>query len=270
MSAPDRATLLDELQQHLGHRFADPALLRTALTHPSWANEHDSEHNQRLEFLGDAILEAVITHHLYERYPSLSEGELSSIKHHLVSGATLSKIGRALGLSSLLRVGTGARRKSVHHNPAMLEDATEALIGALFLDAGFVATTRIVLPWFQPFMDVTERTERKAESAKNDTTRLHEACARKPVRARAHSVLLRRAGTAHEPLFHIGWWCGGELLASAWGPKKKTAERSAAKASLERLTALVDQGWVPDRDATPPESVDDTPPAPDDAATASP
>ncbi len=257
MTEEERARSLDALQERLGHRFADPELLDRALTHSSFAHESGGPSNERLEFLGDAVLEAAIARALFERLPDADEGQLSHHKHGLVSGEVLAGIGRELGLPLLLKVGEGARRNAVNQNPAKIEDATEALLGAIFLDGGFGAVCAVIERCYAPRLATLRALRAKDDAAKNIVTRLREACARKPVRAEVVAVVLARSGPAHEPRFEVGWWCGGELLASDWGSRKKLAERNAAGRALDRLRALVDAGWLPDRAAIPPRSIDE-------------
>ena len=150
---PDRDALLADFQDRIGHHFADAALLNRALTHSSFAHEHETRHNERMEFIGDAVIGAIAVHMLFKRFPNVAEGPLSQQKHRLVCGETLAAIGTELGLATLLRVGTGARKSGVNRNPAKLEDATEAIVGALFLDAGFDRAAEVVEPWLEPFVD---------------------------------------------------------------------------------------------------------------------
>ena len=252
---PDRDTLLSDLQRRIGHSFADVTLLDRALTHTSFAHEHDTRHNERLEFLGDAIIGAIAVQMLVRRFPHVSEAGLSQQKHRLVSGETLASIGNDLGLPSLLRVGTGARRSGVNRNPAKVEDATEAIVGAVFLDAGFERACEVVEPWLEPHVDRLDLEKpRGDEGYKNAVSVLHERVARPPLRARAYPIDLGRKGPEHEPVWEVGWWVGGKVLAKTWGTNKKAARRHAAALALDELDTLVDAGWRPDPEAQPPES----------------
>lgn len=253
MSPGDREALLSAIQARIKHSFADPALLDRALTHPSYAHEYGGAHNQRLEFLGDAVVGAIVGQACFERFPEDSDGDLSLRKHRLVSGATLADIGRALELHAVLRLGTGARRAQVNEQPKMIADATEALIGALVLDAGFGRTAEIVTAWFEPYFARHTDPEAPAEAPKSPISRLHEHCQRKPVRSKVHPLVLDRSGDAHQPVWTVGWWCGGELLASTSATSKQRAKEGAAELALERLQALLDQGWLPERGAEPPD-----------------
>lgn len=250
----ERIERLQQLQARLDHTFARPELLDRALTHSSWCNEHDGEHNERLEFLGDAVLDAIVAQLLFRRYPAASEGVLSRQKHRLIASEPLARIGKDLGLGRILRVGTGARRMGVHLQPAKLEDATEALVAALYLDAGFARTVEIVAAWFGPNLERLDlERPRGAEAYKNAISRLHEAVARPPVRSTAHAFLIERTGTAHEPEFRMGWWVGGTVLGEGTGTSKKVARREAASVALDRLEELLAEHWRPDPDAVPPE-----------------
>lgn len=254
MTLPDRDALLADLQARIGHTFADPALLELALTHSSYAHEHDCPSNERLEFLGDAIVNAVVTRMLYRRFPNLDEGLLSQQKHRLVATDALDAIGRELGLAALMRVGKGARKNEVHRNKSKIEDATEALVGAIHEDAGFDVTANVVEPLFEPLVARLHLTRPKGEEGyKNAVSLLHEKVAKKPLRARAYEVVLGKKGSDHEPLWEIGWWVGGRMLASDWSTSKASARRQAARQSLQVLEELVEAGWVPDREAEPPE-----------------
>lgn len=244
---------LEALQDRLGHRFNDLSLLKRAMTHSSYSNERGGAHNERLEFLGDAILDAVIAQLLFKRFPRASEGVLSHQKHQLVQEGTLAAIGKDLGIALVLRVGAGARKDGVHHKPAKLEDATEALVAALFLDAGFEQTVQIISPWFEPFFEsLLKQRPRGPEAYKNATSRLHELVARPPLRTRAHEVVIEKAGTAHEPIFKMGWWVGGVIVGEGSGPSKKVALRQAAAVAVETLESMVKTGWRPDPEAEPP------------------
>lgn len=244
------------LQARIGYEFVDVDLLPRALTHASWCNEHGGTHNERLEFLGDAIVGAVVVHTLFTQFPAADEGVLSMQKTQLVRTETLAAIGRELGLPLLLRVGAGARKRNVHQNRAKIEDATEALIGAIFLDSDFETTARVAGAWFEPHFDRLALARPKgSEAYKDPVMRLYEAVDRPPVRATAHVVVLERTGDAHEPSFRVGWWVGGLMLSEAWGPSKKRARRAAAEAALIELEAQVQAGWRPDPDAKPPKGV---------------
>ncbi len=140
---------LSGLARSLGHDFAQPALLQQALTHRS----SGSPHNERLEFLGDGVLDCAVAHLLYRRFPDLPEGDLSRLRAHLVKEAALCDIARRLALGEHLRLGEGEIRSGGWRRPSILADALEAVIGAVFLDAGYAAGEAVVLRLYAPLLD---------------------------------------------------------------------------------------------------------------------
>jgi len=251
---------MERLQQRLGYSFSDRSLLEVALTHSSYAHEHEVPSNERLEFLGDAIVGAVVTSLLYARYPNYTEAVLSQQKARIVCTETLAALGRDLEIPLLLRLGTGARRTSLHQNPTKIEDATEALVAALFLDAGFSKTAEILSPFLAHYLDRLDlELPRGEEPWKNIISTLHETVARPPVRARAYPIVLGRRGSEHEPEWLVGWWVGGTWLAQTWGSSKRNAERLAARVAIEKLGSLLHEGWRPDTEAEPPEDEAEAP-----------
>src|SRR5579859_1706767 len=141
---------LADLQQRLGYSFRDEGLLRLALTHPSIAHEQNeaSPHNQRLEFLGDAILGAVLSHQLYEKFPEADEGLLTKSRAKLVNAASLTAHGRMLDLGVHMILSRGEENTGGRTRPSILADAFEALLGAIYLDGGFVAVRDFILREF--------------------------------------------------------------------------------------------------------------------------
>ena len=148
---------LDALQARLGHSFRDPALLLLALTHPSISHEAgtDQEHNQRLEYLGDAVLQLALSRELYDRYPHHDEGPLTKIRAQLVNQVCLAEQGRALGLGEHLILSRGEQNNGGRERPSIIADAYEAILGALFLDGGYdVARAFILRSFHDEFTDV--------------------------------------------------------------------------------------------------------------------
>ncbi|MFT7521317.1 MAG: ribonuclease-3, partial [Kiritimatiellia bacterium] len=196
---------LDRLQTRLGHRFAKSSLLHMALTHRSWSHERGGDNYERLEFLGDAILNAAVTAMLYDRFPDIAEGPLSSQKHNLVCGATLAKIGVELDLPSLMRLGEGARKNRVQDNLAKIEDVTEAVMGAIYLDAGYDRAAAVICQLMEAHVrELQVVTEQQRDAYKNVIQRLHELTQRHPLRTRPTFEVLDRHGAEHAPSFHIG------------------------------------------------------------------
>jgi len=150
------AETYSDFEQILGYKFREPELLARALTHKSYANERretSSSHNERLEFLGDTVLGFVIGEHIYRSFPNLQEGALSKIKAHLVSAATLSAKGRALGIGRFLRMGAGEARSGGAEKLSLLADGFEAVVAAIYLDGGLSGAEAFLRRVFGP--DVT-------------------------------------------------------------------------------------------------------------------
>ena len=141
------------LERIVGHRFADPALLQTALTHRS----HSSPHNERLEFLGDSILNCAIAALLYDRFPALPEGDLSRLRANLVRQDSLHQLALGLRLGESLRLGEGELKSGGHQRPTILADGLEAVIGAVYLDAGFDAAKQVVAGLYRNLLRSEER-----------------------------------------------------------------------------------------------------------------
>ncbi|HSW18157.1 MAG TPA: ribonuclease III [Ramlibacter sp.] len=215
---------LSQLERRLQHTFADPRLLTQAVTHRSFS----SEHNERLEFLGDSVLNLAVAGLLYERLLHLPEGDLSRVRANLVKQDTLHRIGATLGLSEVLRLGEGEARSGGSSRPSILADALEAVIGAVYLDAGFSAAQALVLRLFH---DVEIKPEMPA-AAKDPKTELQEWLQGR----RMKLPLYRVAGTlgaAHKQTFDVE--CEIAELGAVergLGASRRAAEQAAAAAML--------------------------------------
>src|SRR5512135_2642056 len=141
----------DALCRQLGYEFTQPQLLQRALTHRS----HSPAHNERLEFLGDSVLNCTIARHLYDSFPDLPEGDLSRLRSNLVNQQTLFLLAQQLRLGEMLLLGEGERKSAGHRRPSILADALEALFGAILLDADFSAAEKVVLGLYVPFIAQT-------------------------------------------------------------------------------------------------------------------
>jgi ribonuclease-3 len=221
------------LEERLGHRFADPALLELAVTHPSHAHEKgQGKHYERLEFLGDALLGAAAAEWLYRRYPEQPEGDLSQLKSWLVSKPVLARHARRLGIGELLRLGVGEERSGGRRKASLLADAFEAVLGALFLDGGFPAAQRAV----QGLL-LEAAAEHGGQPVQVDAkTRLQELA-----QARGWSLpeyrLVGEDGPDHEKTFRVECRLEQGSAATASGPSKKVAEQLAAGAVLAEVEA---------------------------------
>ncbi len=216
-----------ELQDRLGHHFADPELLAAALTHRSWAHERgEGPTYERLEFLGDAVLTLIAAGWLYRRFPQSPEGELSQLKGYLVSEPVLARAAEGLRLGQALRLGIGEDRSGGRQKSSLLADALEAVVGALFLDGGLLSVERFVESLLEEAL--AGQTTTSPQDAKS---RLQEVLqARGATLPRYEHVASE--GPDHERSFTVECWLGEILAGVASGPSKKAAERRAAAAAL--------------------------------------
>ena len=223
---------LAALQTRLGYSFRDEALLRLALTHPSLAHEQGTrvEHNQRLEFLGDAVLQLALTCELYERYPAFQEGPLTKARAKLVNRRALAIHGRALGLGEHLIVSRGEELHGGRERPSALADAYEALVGAIFLDGGFEVAREFILREFQAGVGQLN----VIPIMENPKGELQEFLQARSPEAPLYDVL-SATGPDHDRVFECTVHHAGVELARGSGKSKKAAQSEAALAALKTL-----------------------------------
>jgi ribonuclease III len=218
------------IEEALGYTFGDPELLRVALTHRSYSNEHgERDNNERLEFLGDAVLGLVTSRWLYDRDPEKPEGRLAKRKSFLVSAPVLARFGESIGLGPELRLGVGEARSGGHAKASILADAVEALFGAVYLDGGLEAAREIIEPVLE---DALERRSRMTHA--DPKTRLQEL-----VQGRGWALpryrVVAEIGPDHRKQFTVECAVEERVLGAAEGGSKKVAEQRAAAEALERL-----------------------------------
>ncbi|MXW94624.1 MAG: ribonuclease III [Acidimicrobiaceae bacterium] len=215
----------------LGHRFGDAALLELALTHRSWCAEHSgSSSNQRLEFLGDAVLGLVVAQRLYSRFGRWSEGDLAKTRAALVNSATLAEVGRSVGLGGLLRLGRGEAATGGRLKSSILADAVEAVIGAVYLDGGIDAADEVIGRLLGPRLEAAASDPGHADFK----TRLQELAARLGVDPPAYDVTT--TGPAHRTSFEAEVRAGG-AGGTGRGSTRKDAEQQAARMAYAALTS---------------------------------
>lgn len=215
---------LSGLQRRLGHSFRDPALLRRAITHRS----HAADHNERLEFIGDSLLNCVVAILLYERLPTLPEGDLSRLRAGLVNQSSLFEIAQSLELGDELLLGEGELKSGGFRRPSILADGFEALLGAVFLDAGFEAVRRVVEALFAGRIDRAG----EAPPAKDPKTTLQENLQGRRLPLPRY-VVVTVGGEAHRQVFRVE--CRVDelgLSAVGEGSSRRAAEQQAAEAVL--------------------------------------
>ena len=215
------------LEQVIGHRFVRPELMRQALTHRSYATDH----NERLEFLGDGILDMVIAAALFERFPELREGEMSRLRAQLVRQDALQHIAERLDLGSHLRLGEGELKSGGQRRPSILADALEAVFGAVYLDAGFEAAKRVIDGLYAEQLAALD----PARSLKDPKTALQEAMQARHLPLPKYDVVAER-GEAHAREFEVHCLLvGRNIRTSGVGASRRIAEQQAAAAALQEL-----------------------------------
>jgi len=232
LSVPSQSDL-DTLQKRLGHVFADPALLERALTHTSFLQDHPetAESNQRLEFLGDAVLQLILTEALFELYPSEREGALSKRRAALTKGSFLARLARDAGLEACLRLGAGEEATGGRSKSAALEDAFEAVIGAVYLDSGLEPTRLAVLAFYGSLQARIEA----GEEFENPKGRLQELIQPAHGNEALRYEVVRIDGADHAREYEVSVFLRDKPLGSGRGSSKKLAEEAAAKAALDSL-----------------------------------
>lgn len=218
---------VEELARRLGHTFADESLFELSLTHRSCGKRN----NERLEFLGDSVLNFVIAADLYQRFPEAREGQLSRLRAMMVKGETLAEIARELGLGDYLRLGSGELKSGGFRRDSILADAVEAIIGAIYRDAGLDTAESYVLKWYEKRLDELDLDG----SIKDSKTRLQEFLQSRRLDLPDYE-LVSVEGEAHAQTFNIQ--CHTTLLnnpTEGQGNSRRQAEQNAAKAALMQL-----------------------------------
>lgn len=220
---------LSELQARLQHSFSDPSLLTRAVTHRSFS----ADHNERLEFLGDSVLNLSVAHLLYEHLSSLPEGDLSRIRANLVKQDTLHQLAVDLGLPAVVRLGEGEVRSGGHKRPSILADALEAVLGAVYLDAGYPAAQALVQRLFQ----AVEINPQMQASAKDAKTELQEWLQGRKMKLPLYRVVAT-LGVAHKQTFDVECEIPElQLVERGIGGSRRAGEQAAAAAMLQTIKA---------------------------------
>lgn len=217
------------LQKRLNHGFANPRLLERALTHRSFT----SDHNERLEFLGDSVLNLAVSGLLFEKLSELPEGDLSRVRANLVKQDTLFQIASSLGLSTCLRLGDGEKRSGGHKRPSILADALEAIIGAVYLDAGFEVAAALVHRLYSG----VELNAQMSAMGKDPKTELQEWLQARKMKLPQYRVVAT-LGEAHKQTFDVECTVTETGRSERGiGASRRAGEQAAAAAMLQHLTA---------------------------------
>ena len=224
---------MEILEKKLGYTFRDPSLLRAALYHSSYANEHRAagiRSNERLEFLGDAVLGFVTAEYLYAKHPDLPEGDLTRRRAALVCEESLHEVAQALDLGSCLQLGRGEEQGGGRYRPSILADATESVFAAVYLDGGMDAARDLI---HRVLLD-KEREEQVEERRRDYKTALQELVQRQADQVLTYHMT-GEAGPDHDKTFQAEVQLNGLPIGAGSGHSKKEAEQAAAKAALETL-----------------------------------
>lgn len=224
-----------QLEHRLGHAFANRDLLIEALTHRSYLNEHREyagAHNERLEFLGDAVLELAVTNFLFKKFPAKPEGELTAYRASLVNTVSLAESSQALGVGDFLLLSKGEAKDTGRARDVILADAFEAIIGAMYLDAGYESAEAFVAQNLYDKIDevIAKRSYQDAKS------RFQEIAQEKRGITPGYETL-SEVGPDHDKVFSVGVFIGAAEIARGAGRSKQEAEQLAAQAGLDKM------GW---------------------------
>jgi ribonuclease III len=229
----ERALRLGRLEQKLGYRFRDRRVLECALTHKSYANEQGHAiHYERLEFLGDAVVELIVSTYLYKAYPQAQEGRLSKLRAGLVSAEALSGLARQMDLGDVLMLGRGEERTGGRYKHSLLAAGLEAVLGALYLDGGYACAETVFLTCFGPVLE-----QRAASSQVWDYKGMLQERALSLFGCTPAYRVIHEEGPAHQKTFHIQLCLNQAYVCTGMGRSKKAAEQHAAQQLLDQLPA---------------------------------
>jgi ribonuclease-3 len=215
------------LERQIGYQFKNQSLLQQALTHRS----HGSQNNERLEFLGDGVLNFIIAHQLFQRFPKLSEGDLSRMRAQLVKEPTLCEIASSLGLGEHLRLGEGELKSGGWRRPSVLADALEAMVGAAYLDGGFEAAEQMVIRLFTPLLDKLD----PKSIGKDPKSMLQEYLQSRKVDLPEYKVLATE-GEAHCQTFRVECHIARlNISTNGEGTSRRAAEQQAAELAYKKV-----------------------------------
>ena len=222
-------------EERIGVAFNDTALLRRAFTHRSYLNEHRGQsggHNERLEFLGDAVLELISTHFLYEKFPDKTEGELTAFRAALVNAVTLSEVAQEIGMNDFLLLSRGEAKDVGRARGVLLANAFEALLGAIYLDQGYDAARAFISKHLFPKIEIIVKNRLWQDSKSSLQEKVQDAEGVTP-----YYSVVKETGPDHDKQFVVGVYIKDILVAQGQGKSKQEAEQDAARNALE------DKGW---------------------------
>ena len=229
----DLSPLISEVEDRLGYQFKNKKLLAQAFIHRSYYNEHRDfvqEHNERLEFLGDSVLGLLISDYLYHHLPSQAEGELSRLRAHLVEAGSCVRFLLKLGLASFVLLGKGEKMNEGRGRETILSDLFEALLGAIYLDAGIAEVKRLF--WVHFEKEIQQSLENPTRNWKAELQDYSQKKYQKP----PTYIVLSETGPDHSKIFHVGALLDQKQTGQGKGASKKEAEQAAAKDAIDKLS----------------------------------
>jgi len=221
---------LEKLEQEIGYKFKNISLLKTALTHTSYAYERKVESNEKLEYLGDSILEFVSSEYIYENYSKLKEGEMTKVRASVVCEQSLHEVAKAHNFSDFLQLGKSERLSRKEVRPAIMADSVEAVIAAIYLDGGIEPVKKFIIENLKDSV----KTATKHIGQKDYKTVLQEIL-QKHGEVHIEYKIIKESGPDHEKNFDAEVLCDEKILATGRGRSKKQAEMDAAKNALENI-----------------------------------
>ncbi len=228
---------IESLSEHIGVAFSDISLLRTACTHRSYLNENKSAggaHNERLEFLGDAVLELVVTSFLFRKYPKKQEGELTAFRSSIVNTVSLTKVAEKVGLNDYMLMSKGESKDNGRARSVILANAVEAVIGAIYMDGGYNVAANFISEYILNTIDIEEIVAKKTWI---DAKSKFQERAQEKVGITPSYRTLKEIGPDHNKVFTLGVFLGDIQIATGSGQSKQEAEQQAAE------RALKEKGW---------------------------
>ena len=219
-----------ELEKKIGYEFKNKELLKKALTHTSYANENNVESNEKLEFLGDSILEFVSSQFIYENYPNLKEGEMTKVRATVVCEESLYKVAKMHNFSDFLYLGKSEQRTGGKNRPAILADSVEAIIAAIYLDGGLEPSSKFIIKNLKEEIDIATKHvgDKDYKTVLQEKLQIHGD-------VKIQYEIIKEIGPDHNKIFESEVKCDGKVLARGEGKSKKEAQMMAAKKALENL-----------------------------------
>ena len=218
------------IEESIGYIFKDKELLQKALTHTSYAYENNVESNEKLEFLGDSILEFISSKYLYQSYPELKEGEMTKVRATVVCEKSLYKIAKLHNFSDFLNLGKSEQKTGGNQRPAILADSVEAVIAAIYLDGGIEPAEKFIIENLKEEIKIASKHvgDKDYKTVLQEKLQIHGD-------VKIEYNIIRETGPDHDKTFEAEVKCNGKLLASGKGKSKKEAQMQAAKKALENL-----------------------------------